>query len=739
MAITKTNIRELRDSIETVVRLLSDRGIKVTQQGMKAYVSYEEEDGAIVPKRVNIPSIGESSPPDLVVAIKGFVDHEVAHILFTDPKILARAKSEGIGGMHNIVEDCFIEAKMKKTFPGSIRNIDKTLEFACRRFFQKAYDEHVGSFEHGSGEESQAKFFLNALAVPGIRALAGHEAAIDFMKDKWTLVPIVHELLEPLTEKMQRLNSSLAALNMAHTIRDLMIQAEEEEERREEEEKAPEKKSPEEKAPEDSPSVSDESSSADSEDEGESEGDGPGGSGKDSGEEPTDESDSGMKGDKPTGDKSEGGDGDDSDASDGEGAEANASGSEAGSEGDKSDMSGKGSGEDPELEDREGEEHGDKITQNVRDMDTRDSKATPDFGSHDGTVDDRSDLLEALGEVKSFEDALEESITETSMASLNEQRYQPYSTDDDRIEKFKPNSRQQSAAKDRLRRIAENNRDSIGTMSKQLERLVAARNRSMFVPGFRSGRLHSSSLYKLKTGDTRVFRRKEEVTTKNTAVMLLVDCSGSMKSNDRIAKAAEAAFALCSSLELINVPTQVMGFTTGHNYDLMEAAQREMEELTDKYPTKPICFDRIENLEMPIFKTFDERMTPDVKQSLAAIPFFPLRNNADGESVEVAGNILMRRQEERKILVVLSDGQPAMQSLPSRAFFDKFSYHSTLERACEHLRGVVTSLENSGIETLGIGIETPEVESFYPKNIVLDKVEDLPEKVMNELSQMLLK
>ncbi|KJZ17353.1 hypothetical protein TW86_03580 [Halomonas sp. S2151] len=737
MAITKTNIRELCDSIETVVRLLSDRGIKVTQQGMKAYVSYEEEAGAIVPKRVNIPAIGESSPPDLVVAIKGFVDHEVAHILFTDPKILARAKSEGIAGMHNIVEDCFIEAKMKKTFPGSIRNIDKTLEFACRRFFQKAYDEHVGSFEHGSGEESQAKFFLNALAVPGIRALAGHESAIDFMKDKWPLVPIVHELLEPLTEKMQRLNSSLAALNMAHTIRDLMIQAEEEEERREEEEKAPE-----EKAPEESPSVSDETSTGDPGKDGdsgdESDSDSSG-DGKGSGEEPSDDGDSGMKGDKSTEEKSEGGDGDDSDASDGEGAEANASGSEAGSDGEKSDMSGKGSSEDPELEDREGEEHGDKIAQNVRDMDTRDSKATPDFGSHDGTVEDRSDLLEALDEVKSFEDALEECITEGSLASLNEQSYQPYSTDGDRIEKFKPNSRQQSAAKDRLKRIAENNRDSIGTMSKQLERLVAARNRSMFVPGFRSGRLHSSSLYKLKTGDTRVFRRKEEVTTKNTAVMLLVDCSGSMKSNDRIAKAAEAAFALCSSLELINVPTQVMGFTTGHNYDLMEAAQREMEELADKYPTKPICFDRIENLELPIFKTFDERMTPDVKQSLASIPFYPLRNNADGESVEAAGNILMRRQEERKILVVLSDGQPAMQSLPSRAFFDKFSYHATLERACEHLRGVVTSLENSGIETLGIGIETPEVKSFYPKNIVLDKVEELPEKVMNELSQMLLK
>ncbi|MFP3427122.1 hypothetical protein R0J88_19035, partial [Pseudoalteromonas sp. SIMBA_162] len=78
------NISELRDAIEMVVRMLANKGIKVTQSGIQAFVSYDKT--TLEPERVNIPMISEKSSPELVIAIKGFVDHEVGHLLFTDPK-----------------------------------------------------------------------------------------------------------------------------------------------------------------------------------------------------------------------------------------------------------------------------------------------------------------------------------------------------------------------------------------------------------------------------------------------------------------------------------------------------------------------------------------------------------------------------------------------------------------------------------------------------------------------------
>ncbi|MFP3608342.1 hypothetical protein, partial [Paraburkholderia sp. SIMBA_053] len=71
---------------------------------------------------------------------------------------------------------------MKKAFAGSTRNIDKTVEFAVKHFFQKAFDKFIGEFQRDENA-SQAMFFVKALATPGIRALAGQEAAQNYMAD----------------------------------------------------------------------------------------------------------------------------------------------------------------------------------------------------------------------------------------------------------------------------------------------------------------------------------------------------------------------------------------------------------------------------------------------------------------------------------------------------------------------------------------------------------------------------
>jgi|GEM_PF-602934 len=793
------NISEMRDAMSIVVKLLANKGVKVTQAGLKAYVQYDTR--TLEPVRVNIPMISDKSSPELVVAIKGFIDHEVGHLLFSDSKIIMRAHDERIANMHNIVEDTFIERKMKEAFAGATRNIDATLEFAVKHFFQRRYDATIEQFREADGAISQARYFVHALACPALRALAGHEAAIEFMTDKWELIPIVYENLEPLSDQLRSVDSSFQALKIANTIRDILAncETEEEEQRRKEQEEAesedgddedsgsgssmPSKgKSKSTSAPSkgESPSspgdrifddeasgggAGDESGKSDAKDESKSEGAGSGdddaeesdegsgsgsdeegeesdeGSGTDSEDDETDVDDEAEDEDaeKPKGaaDTTMNDDGSDANAAD-DGDEGDEEADDGDTESDESDGEGDDGWGDSEDEDGEEDDEEDDaepydngMTGTEKDLEKSEGSAGGKTGHSDGKMESHGTLDEAIEDTTSFDAALEQVITEGAKESLSSQGYTPFSNANDFIGKHVVPSRLVEVAKKRKGELREHNQERIGVMAKSLERLMSARNRSMFVPGFKSGRLHSANLYKLKTGDTRVFRRKEEIRTKNTAVLLLIDCSGSMTYRDRIVIASEAAYALVSSLDRINVATQVVGFTTKDELDLHYEAKRQLEELVEEDENFEGGFDRTEPLLMPIFKTFEERMTPDVETSIASIPLMDLRSNADSESVEIAANMLARRTEERKVLIVLSDGRPACGSVHT-------SYGISDKRQELHLKKVIAEAEARGIETLGIGIETDAVTEYYPKSMVLEDVSELPAKVMTEMSRILL-
>lgn len=742
-----TNIGELRDAISLVVKMLANKGIKVTQSGIQAFVQYDER--TLEPVRVNIPSISDKSSPELVTAIKGFVDHEVGHLLFSDAKIIARAHKEKIANLHNIVEDTFIEAQMKKAFAGATKNIDKTVEFAIKHFFQKAFERHIKDYQ-ADDEASQAMFFVQALATPAIRALAGQEAAQEFMADKWELIPDVRDALMPLESNLTRVGSSLEALKLANTIRDLLAEVQREQDAK----KPKEEEKPSPTPPPSKPAKSDDSRPGDSifddEEPEEREPEDDAGSGDGSSKEDTeDDAESGEE-------FEEEGEGEESDEGEelGEGEESDGSGEsgESDDEGEESEEDGEGPGDRSDTDDRDGEMNedepaseredesipeetgtsSDKLTGDQRERELSDKIGASDGVLHDGTIDDHPELKEAIESVTTYDSALESVISDGAMESLEANAYMPFSTENDKIEVYTIPAGLKGNAKARQEKLRKENGERIGVMSKALERLMMARNRSMFVPGFRSGRLHSANLYKLSTGDTRVFRRKEEVRTKNTAVLLLVDCSGSMNYRDRIVKASDAAYALCTSLDRVGVKTQVVGFTTQSDMRTVHEADKQIDDLRDKKPDFKGGFDRVEALLMPIYKTFDERLTPDCEQRIASLPFLEMRNNADGECVEIAANMLRARQEERKILVVLSDGAPAMMNIYAGGRYGR-------DRAEQHLTRVVKDTEASGIETLGIGIETDEVRQFYPKCIVLDNVAELPTKIVSELSAMLLR
>jgi cobaltochelatase CobT len=118
-------------------------------------------------------------------------------------------------------------------------------------------------------------------------------------------------------------------------------------------------------------------------------------------------------------------------------------------------------------------------------------------------------------------------------------------------------------------------------------------------------------------------------------------------------------------------------------------------------------------------------VNPDVKFRFAELSDLDfMRENVDGESVLVAAMRLRSRKEARKIMIVLSDGQPACGGL-----------RPALRH---HLKRAVKEITQMGITVVGIGIQTDAVKDYYPKSVVINEVAELPGVVMGQLRQLLI-
>lgn len=306
-------------------------------------------------------------------------------------------------------------------------------------------------------------------------------------------------------------------------------------------------------------------------------------------------------------------------------------------------------------------------------------------------------------------------ISKDAVTTLSRSQYTVFTRELDRIEPLKVPAKINEKW---VPELEEEVRAMTARMQKDIERMMAAQSRVMTYPGQRRGRLHAPNLYRLTTGDDRVFFRKDESQSKDTAVMLLIDNSGSMHGS-KIKTAMTAGYALSSTLERVNIPNEVIGFTTGSDYRLPASIKSAMEE---EMARSGIRWSRTIPLMMPIFKEFDERINAEVKKRIAYVQRAQegLWGNVDGECLEYAAARLLKRREKRKVMIVLSDGQPV-----------------EAHNAGPHLKMVVQDLIKIGIEPIGIGIESNAVERFYPKHVVLRNAAELPGQIMKQLRELL--
>lgn len=433
--------------------------------------------------------------------------------------------------------------------------------------------------------------------------------------------------------------------------------------------------------------------SSDDEDDSE-EGDSSGASGSDDDE---DEGDAGgSDGDDEEGDEQSG-----SASAGGDGEEGDEDGSDTSVDDDGSLTENK-SPEDAELNDRDAESDGEE-----KGVGTESSKSMFDY------EDDAFDAAD-------MSSAFQQMISRTIEGMLEDRNvYVPLTRDLDEISPLVPpeniNDKWVPEMEERVRSMT-------GRMQKDIERIMASQSHVHYTPGHKKGKLHAPSLYRISQGDPRVFQQKQEHVSKETAVTLLIDNSGSM-GGIKMSTAMLAAFALSSTLDRVKIAHEVLGFTTGHRGNVPQVVR---DALQREYSAGNVYieYDRVEPIVMPIYKEFDERLSPLVKKRIAYAMNAQrgLAGNIDGESVEYAAMRLIKRPEKRKVMLVLSDGQPAGG------------------RLCQpHLRTVVNDCEKKfGIEMIGIGIMDASVKRFYPKHVVLNNVDDLPGQVMTEIKKLLV-
>lgn len=752
-------IQLLREVITKLVPLLTGKGLKVTQRGTQAYVQANAKTNK--PEVVNIPSIPDNATEDFIAAVSGFVDHEVAHVLFTDWKYyggdgvgIDKFSTEGkaLVNTHNIIEDTFIEREIVKVFPGSESNLDRL----HRHFLEKITTPAVVS---AKGDE---KMEFAYLVVPMMRALSGQEIFQEFMdKNGHWKHPMIENLLMAMSddalELIKSARNTLETFEVAQEIHDILFHNRKKDGSPTQPQPQPKKKGKSQDKPEKQAGEGDgdgerkheedgesgqsagdtasQGASGQGDDEGEGAGggsskkgeeekpepegddEGAGGSSEEEGEDEAEQNTGGSDDEAEEEDQSGSGKGESEDEAEEEADEGGASG-DGDEEGEEQSEDGAGAGEEGEDADGSGEHQEDGEEEQYEDnAGNENASEQTSQGGGGGVGGDAGkslfDLDPADFKPLDLGAAIAKEIQQMAQKAVDSAPYSVFTKDEDEIRVLDVPD---GAVKDEwVPKLDDAVNSMVGPMQKDIERLMAAQSLAVRTAGHKSGRLHSASLYRVLQGDPRVFQRKEEHTSKDTAVMLLVDQSGSMHGS-RIVVAMQSAYALAQTLERVGIPSEIIGFTTG---SMSHAARQQVYE---EYRKHNVRFDRDSStVVMPIYKTFNERLSSTVKRRIAYQLNVQagMNTNTDGESLEYAAQRLIPRREKRKVMLVLSDGQPVGSGTGS------------------HLKATVKSLTRMGIETVGIGIQTDAVKHFYPRYMTLNDVTELPAAVMGELKRIL--
>ena len=215
------------------------------------------------------------------------------------------------------------------------------------------------------------------------------------------------------------------------------------------------------------------------------------------------------------------------------------------------------------------------------------------------------------------------------------------------------------------------------------------------------------------------YKIERDTEFRDTVVGLLIDNSGSMRGRP-IAIAAICADILTRTLERVGVASEVLGFTTR----AWKGGQSREQWLADGRPPSP---GRLNDLRHIVYKRADEPYRHARKHLGLMMREGLLKENIDGEALLWAHNRLIARPEERRILMVISDGAPVDDSTASAnggAYLEK------------HLRQVIEWIERrSSVELVAIGIGH-DVTRYYSRAVTIMDAEQLGGVMIEQLARL---
>ena len=215
------------------------------------------------------------------------------------------------------------------------------------------------------------------------------------------------------------------------------------------------------------------------------------------------------------------------------------------------------------------------------------------------------------------------------------------------------------------------------------------------------------------------FKHEKEATFRDTVVTLLLDNSGSMRGRP-ITVAATCADILARTLERCGVKVEILGFTTR----AWKGGQSREAWLAAGKPATP---GRLNDLRHIIYKAADAPWRRSRKNLGLMMREGLLKENIDGEALDWAHKRLLARGEQRKILMMISDGAPVDDSTLS------VNPGNYLER---HLRWVIEEIETrSPVELIAIGIGH-DVTRYYRRAVTIVDAEELGGAITEQLAEL---
>ena len=261
----------------------------------------------------------------------------------------------------------------------------------------------------------------------------------------------------------------------------------------------------------------------------------------------------------------------------------------------------------------------------------------------------------------------------------------------------------------------------ISKLANKLQRKLLAKQNRSWDFDLEEGALDTSKLTRIIIDplNSLSFKKEKDIRFKDTLVTILIDNSGSMRGKP-ISVAAICADILSRTLERCSVKVEILGFTTKH----WKGGKSRQKWIDNQ---KPLFPGRLNDLRHIIYKSANTPWRQSKNNMGLMLKEGLLKENIDGEALKWAYNKILKRKEERKILMVISDGAPVDDSTLST---------NTSDYLENSLKQIVKWIEkNSSVELLAIGIGH-DVTRYYNKAIKIVDVQDLGDVMINQLADL---